>query len=99
MKKLFIVFVLSVAGLSVSAQDNVKKDQDKTTAPTALSFTQNNQDQQADADDVQFFNVSNARPNKNVSSQALLLDFKCPLNPINSQAEPNTVLCTKRDKE
>ena len=99
MKKIAIVFFLFVCGLSVHAQDKVKKDNDKTIKPTALSFTQSDQNNPAESEDVLFFNVNNTRQNKNVSSQALLLDFRCPLNPINSTSQSETVTYTKQEDE
>jgi hypothetical protein len=99
MKKFLIVSILCFVGLSLSAQTNNKKDNDKTTTPTALSFTQTDQNQDTDSDNVIFFNVTSIRQNKNVSSQALLLDFKCPLTPINSPAESKKVLCTQTSKD
>ena len=99
MKKIAFVFFLCFIGMAVSAQDNIKKDNDKTTAPTAVSFTQDDQDNSAAGEDVMFFNVSNSRQIKNVSSQALLLDFRCPLTAAGSTKKSATGICTKQEEE
>ena len=99
MKKIAFVFFLCFIGMAASAQDNVKKDNDKNTAPTALSFTQDDQDNAAADENVLFFNVSNTRQNKNVSSQALLIDFRCPLTQASSTKKSASGICTKQEDE